>query len=147
MLAIATHTGCPVVVDNYFLLIIVYGHCLCTSRMISISYYNKLHQFLHMLFLDIPVVANHPTGDDVLAGKSITLMCRASGTRTLEYSWEQNIDGNWTTVSNDNTTSYTTDTSLAIGQYMYRCRVSNEAGSIVSNIATVNVYGEYCPNM
>ena len=147
MLAIATHTGCPVVVDNYFLLIIVYGHCLCTSRMISISYYNKLHQFLHMLFLDIPVVANHPTGDNVLVGKNITLMCRASGTRTLEYSWEQNIDGNWTTVSNDNTTSYTTDTTLAIGQYMYRCRVSNEAGSIVSNIATVNVYGEYCPNM
>ena len=93
------------------------------------------------------MVANHPTGDDVLVGKSITLMCRASGTRTLEYSWEQNIDGNWTTVSNDNTTSYTTDTTLAIGQYMYRCRVSNEAGSVVSNIATVNVYGEYCPNM
>ena len=75
------------------------------------------------------------------------LTCRASGLGTLVYSWERNTDGNWTTVSNDNTISYTTDTTLAIGQYMYRCRVSNEAGSVVSNITTVNVYGEYCPNM
>ena len=58
------------------------------------------------------------------------------------YSWERRRN-HWTTVSNDNTTSYTTDTTLAIGQYMYRCRVSNEAGSVVSNIAIVNVYGEY----
>ena len=73
-------------------------------------------------------------------------MCSASGEGTLVYSWERDIDGNWTTVSNDNTTSYTTNTTLAIGQYMYRCRVSNDAGSVVSNIATVNVYGKYCFN-
>ena len=90
---------------------------------------------------------DHPTEDYVIIGKSITLTCRASGTGTLEYSWERSSGSSWTTVSNDNTTSYTTDTTLAIGQYMYRCRVSNEAGSVVSNIATVNVYGEYCPNM
>ena len=72
-------------------------------------------------------------------------MCRANGTGTLVYSWERHSGSSWTTVSNDSTTSYTIDTTLAIGQYMYRCRVSNEAGSVVSNIATVNVYGEYCP--
>ena len=77
-------------------------------------------------------------------GESIILMCRASGIGALVYSWERSSGSSWTTVSIDNTTSYTTDTTLAIGQYMYRCRVSNEAGSVVSNIATVNVYGEYC---
>ena len=70
-------------------------------------------------------------------------MCMADSLGTTIYSWERNSGSSWTTVSNDNTTSYTTDTTLAIGQYMYRCRVSNEAGSVVSNIATVNVYGEY----
>ena len=94
-----------------------------------------------------PVVTGHPTGSDISIGKSVTLMCSASGLGTLIYSWERSSGSNWTTVSNDNTTSYTTDTTLAIGQYMYRCRVNNEAGSVVSNIATVNVYGEYCPNM
>ena len=74
-------------------------------------------------------------------------MCKANSFGTIVYSWERSSGSNWTTVSNESTTSYTTDTTLAIGQYMYRCRVSNDAGSVVSNIATVNVYGEYCPNM
>ena len=94
------------------------------------------------------MVTYHPTSSsDVAVGSSITLTCRANGLGVLVYSWERSSGSSWTTVSNDNTTSYTTDTALAIGQYMYRCRVSNEAGSVVSNIATVNVYGEYCPNM
>ena len=94
-----------------------------------------------------PEITVHPTDGDVPMGRSITLMCRANGLRTLVYSWERRSSGSsWTTVSNDNTTSYTTDTTLTIGEYMYRCNVSNEAGSVVSNSATVNVYGEYCPN-
>ena len=75
--------------------------------------------------------------------KRITFTCRASGLGKLVYSWERSSGSGWTTVSNGNTTSYTTKNSLAIGQYMYRCRVSNEGGSVVSNIATVNVYGKY----
>ena len=94
-----------------------------------------------------PEITDHPTGGGVPMGRRITLMCRASGLGTLVYSLERSSsDSNWTTVSNDNTTSYTTDTTLTIGEYMYRCNVSNEAGSVVSNSATVNVYGEYCLN-
>ena len=103
-----------------------YGICCCTGS---------------------PTIIHHPTGDDVVIRQSITLVCRASGIGTLVYSWERSSGGSWTTVSNDNTTSYTTNTTLAIGRYMYRCRVRNEAGSVVSNNAIVNVYGEYCPNM
>ena len=63
---------------------------------------------------------------------------------SVPYSWERSSNGSsWTIVSDDNTTSYTTDTSLAIGQYMYRCNVSNDGGSVVSNIAIVDVYGKY----
>ena len=79
----------------------------------------------------------------ILVGLSHTLMCSAIGSGTLRFSWERSPgDGSWTTVSDDNTTLYTTDTTLAIGEYMYRCNVSNEAGSFVSNNATVTVYGE-----
>ena len=104
-------------------------------------------KFIDCYFVGHPRLLDHPIGGEIPLGESIILMCSASGIGTLVYSWERNIDGNWTTVSNDNATSYTTDTTLAIGQYMYRCRVSNEAGSIVSNIATVNVYGEYNSNI
>ena len=100
-----------------------------------------------MYMVGPPVVINQPSSNDIPVGSSITVTCRANGLGTIMYSWERGSGSRWTTVSNDNTTSYTTDTTLAIGQYMYRCRVSNEAGSVVSNIATVVVYGEYCPNM
>ena len=96
-----------------------------------------------MVVLDPPVIIQHPTDDDIPAGRSTSFTCRANGMGTLVYSWEKHSGSSWTTVSNDNTTSYTTDTTLAIGQYMYRCRVSNDAGSVVSNNAIVNVYGEY----
>jgi len=73
-------------------------------------------------------------------------MCRAGGLGKLLYFWERSYSS-WTTVSNDNATSYTTNKTLTTGEYMYRCRVNNEAGSVVSNSTTVNVYGEYCPNI
>ena len=91
----------------------------------------------------VPEILEHPVDDDVPVNESVVLTCRASGLGTLVYSWERSSGNSWTTVSNDNTTSYTTDTTLAIGQYMYRCRVSNDAGSVVSNNIIVNVYGEY----
>ena len=116
---------------------IMYGHLL------KYVIYVMCHQLLGP-----PVVTDHPSSsNDIPAGRNITLICRASSLGTLVYSWERSSGSSWTTVSNDNTTSYTTDTTLAIGPYMYRCRVSNDAGSVVSNNAIVNVYGEYCPNM
>ena len=100
-----------------------------------------------LLFTDaLPEIVEHPVSIDVPIKGSTILSCQASGLGTLVYSWESSSGSSWTTVS-INATSYTTDITLAIGQYKYRCRVSNEAGLVVSNIATVNVYGEYCPNM
>ena len=93
-----------------------------------------------------PTIIDHPMHDAVPIEGSITLMCRAKGLGIM-YSWEiRHSDSSWTSIENAEGTSYTTNRSVAVGQYMYRCNVSNEAGSVVSDIATVNVYGEYCPN-
>ena len=105
-------------------------------------------QICKLDYIGAPTIKNHPKRtNNVPMGRSITLTCKANGQGMLEYSWELRNSNKWTTVSNNNTTSYTTDTTLAIGQYMYRCRVRNDAGSVMSNNAIVNVYGEYCPNM
>ena len=98
------------------------------------------------VYIGPPKITHHPN-NNVPVGRNFTLMCSTSGLGTPVYSWERNTSSGWTTVSNDNTTSYTTNTTLTIGQYVYRCRVSNNAGSNVSNNAIVNVYGEYCPNV
>ena len=95
------------------------------------------------VFTGPPTITTHPVhSSDIPVGRNITLTCRASGLGILSYSWERSSGSSWTPVSNDNTISYTTDTTLAIGQYMYRCRVSNDAGLVVSNNAIVNVNGE-----
>ena len=128
------------------------GSLSVMSNVTTLTVYGKI-VYVHDYFMSYaichglgpPVITGYPTGKDVPVGESASFSCRAIGTGTLVYSWERSSGSSWTTVSN--TTSYTTDTTLAIGQYMYRCRVSNEAGSVVSNITTVNVYGEYCPNM
>jgi len=97
---------------------------------------------INVTYTGLPEITDHPTGGDVPMGRNITLMCRASSLGTLVYSWERRSSGSsWTTVSNDNTTSYTTTTTLKTGLYMYRCRVTNEAGSTVSNGARVDNYG------
>ena len=56
------------------------------------------------------------------------------------YSWERRSGSSWNTITNG--PSYTTNSNMAVGQYTYRCVVRNEAGSVVSDRATVNVYGE-----
>jgi len=89
------------------------------------------------------MITDHPTGGNIPMGRSITLMCKASGLGTLVYSWERRSFGSsWITVSNNNTTSYTTDTRLTNGEYIYKCRVSNDAGSVVSDGAIVIVCGK-----
>ena len=94
------------------------------------------------------IITQQPIGGRILIGRNFTLMCSASSSGTLIFFWERSINSSsWTTVSNANTTSYTTDTTLAIGQYVYRCRVSNEDESVVSTNATVDMYGKDCYNM
>jgi len=93
------------------------------------------------------VITDHPTSDDVPMGRSIILMCRVSGLGILVYSWERRSSGRiWTPINNANSPTYTTNRNMVVGQYTYRCVVRNEAGSVVSNSATVNVYGKYCRN-
>ena len=62
-----------------------------------------------------PNITRHPMSGRILVGLSHTLICSAIGSGTLRFSWERSFNGSsWTTVSDDNTTSYTTDTTLAI---------------------------------
>ena len=79
-------------------------------------------------------IRQQPKNGLIKSGGSYTLKCNATGPGTLVYSWERKTGRKWTTVSR-HTKSYITSSP---GQY--RCRVTNEAGSIVSEIATV----KYC---
>ena len=80
----------------------------------------------------------HPKGGDTPLGMSTTVQCKASGLGTLVYTWEsRQANQTWITIADHNSTVHNvTNTGY------YRCRVNNEAGSVVSQQAQVNVYGE-----
>jgi len=92
----------------------------------------------YFIFIDLPVITVHPMGGEIPLGVSTTVQCKASGLGTLVYTWEsRQANQTWTTIADHNSTTHNiTDTGY------YRCRVTNEAGSVVSQRAEVNVYGE-----
>ena len=98
------------------------------------------------MYVGPPLIITYPRDVTIPLRSTTTLTCSVDGDGTLMYSWERRTDNRWAPINNANSPSYTTNSNMAVGQYMYRCIVSNEAGSVMSNSATVNVYGEYCPN-
>ena len=87
-----------------------------------------------------PSITTHPRDVTIALRSTANLTCSADGDGTLMYSWDRSSGRRWTTVATS--PSYTTNSNMTVGQYMYRCVVSNEAGSVMSNSATVNVYGK-----
>lgn len=87
------------------------------------------------------MITEHPVGGDVPIGMNITIKCKARGLGLLKYAWEHRQSGRWTVISTGSTTSYTATTSG-----IYRCQVTNEAGSVVSNRTRIHIYGEHRPN-
>ena len=92
--------------------------------------------------LGAPEISIYPKARDIRKGRSITYQCRVSGLEPLTFLWEKSSGSTWTTVKSGSKL-YTTNASLDIGQYVYRCKVSNRGGPVVSNNITVNVYGKY----
>ena len=68
---------------------------------------------------------------------SVPLDCEVTGTGTITYRWEVNVNGGqWIIISNSNSAKLVR--RLEESQ-QYRCVVSNEFGITRSNIATITV--------
>ena len=75
------------------------------------------------------------------AGNTATFTVAASG-ENLSYQWQQSTDNgqSWTDISGANAATYTTAaTTTSMNGYQYRCVVSNSAGSVTSDAATLTV--------
>ena len=80
------------------------------------------------------IIDSPPKRGFLKRGNFYTLTCNASGPGTVIYSWERRHGNIWTTISTHET-SYNVSSP---GQY--RCRVTNEAESIVSNMIVIKYY-------
>ena len=85
-----------------------------------------------------PTITTQPASQTINAGQTATFSVTASGTAPLTYQWFQN----GTAIGGATSTSYTTPVeSVANSGTQFSVTVSNSAGSVNSNTATLTVNG------
>ena len=89
-----------------------------------------------------PTIITHPASQLVTVRMTFTLNCEATGEGSITYQWEtRNINGGqWVDSSNNSSTLVVSNLR---DPQQYRCIVSNEVGSTVSNVATITVLSKY----
>jgi hypothetical protein len=86
-----------------------------------------------------PTITQQPTSLTVTAGDSATFSVTASGTAPLTYQWQKLVNGTWTNISGANSPTFTISSTQASDAGQYDVVVSNSAGFIVSNTASLTV--------
>ena len=83
----------------------------------------------------------HPNSHIVTAGMTVSLYCNVSGF-ALSYVWERSINGGhpWSRISDSN--SYKYDVRNIQQSKQYRCIAGNDAGTITSNPAKIQILSE-----
>jgi hypothetical protein len=83
-----------------------------------------------------PSITTQPANESVTAGQTATFTVAASGTAPLSYQWEKN----GTAISGATLASYTTPaTTTSDSGEVFRVVVTNSAGSVTSNPASLTV--------
>jgi hypothetical protein len=83
-----------------------------------------------------PAITTQPASQSVTAGQNATFTVAASGTAPLTYQWQLNGSN----IANTNAASYTvSNTAVGESGEKFDVIVSNAAGSVTSNMATLTV--------
>ena len=88
-----------------------------------------------------PTIGTQPASQTVTKGNTATFSVAATGEK-LSYQWQRSTDNgqSWTDISEAKAATYNTAaTTTSMNGYQYRCVVSNSAGSVTSDAATLTV--------
>ncbi len=89
-----------------------------------------------------PTITTHPANQAVSEGQTAIFSVVATGTLPLNYQWQKN----GSSIPGANSASYTTPpTTMAGSGAKFKCVVSNAAGSVTSNEATLTVTSGVVP--
>ena len=89
-----------------------------------------------------PTITTQPQDVEVKENETATFTVKVTGTEPLSYQWQQSTDkgSSWTNIASATSDTYTTGkTTMDMSGTQYRCVVSNSAGSVISDAATLTV--------
>ena len=101
-----------------------------------------------MLYVALPTITKQPVSATFKEGdlNVVALNCSATGIGPIYYHWEKYDSSSNTWINPNGVTSITTQ-NLKFSviaeddEGVYRCIVTNDDGSVISDNATVSVYG------
>jgi len=93
--------------------------------------------YLYVLYK--PSITEHPSSATKYVGESVTFSVTASGSTPRYHQWQLNTGGGYSDIEGATSSSYTISTVIPGDAGDYRCRVSNDCGTIYSNGATLTV--------
>ena len=104
----------------------------------------------HVYFLVPPVITVHPSSVVTNEKGIATLSCNATSIVNITFLWEKfnNDDDTWgplpssTSLVGMNTMTISSINIQQSDEGSYRCTASNSAGTSISDVATITVYGE-----
>lgn len=91
------------------------------------------------------IVSPLPSTSTICQGGTITLNATASGSvAPYTYQWQSSANGTsgWTNISGQTSASYTTNSSLANGDYYYRVNVSSTCTQVTSTVAKLTIIAD-----
>lgn len=89
-----------------------------------------------------PTITTQPQDVEVKENETATFTVKVTGTEPLSYQWQQSTDkgSSWKNIDSATSDTYTTwKTTMDMSGTQYRCVVSNSAGSVISDAATLTV--------
>jgi len=86
-----------------------------------------------------PKIKEHPQSQNPYPGYPASFSVVATGTPTLEYQWQKKDGGTFSNISGATSSSYHISAAQESDEGVYRCVVSNKAGSATSNSATLTL--------
>ncbi len=91
-----------------------------------------------------PVISTQPANKTVANNKSVTFSVAATGS-SLSYQWQYSKDNgsSWTdcTSNGSATASFSFTAKESMNGRLYRCKVTNSSGSVISNSAKLTISG------
>lgn len=95
---------------------------------------------VNLIYKAKPAIISQPADVTVRAGQTVTFKVNAAGVR-LKYQWYCKPEGSskWTPIDKATKATYSFTSTAKQNGNKYRCKVTNEKGSVVSSAATLTV--------